>query len=327
MTGLHEFGQGSCTEGGSVTLIEKAPAGRRQVQRSILQTLVYADLFDYPLSPDEILRYLTVPASREIVIRTLDDGARNGLVDRANGYVTLPGRLDLVALRERRTVVARAKWQAARRYGRSIARMPFVRMVGVTGTLAVANVEPDDDIDLFVVTAPGRLWLARACAILVVRAAAAAGDEVCPNYFVSEQQLALPDRSFFGAREMSQMVPVYGVGVYQRLRQLNDWVDDYLPQARGRPNALPVVELRRPEQLAKQTAERLLGGRVGDALEAWEMNRKIRKLRQRAAAEGGSVVFTADCCKGHFDHHEAIIEQVFEQRLAAFGLNEEGDDG
>lgn len=310
-----------------MTLQAEAPPDLPQIQRSILKALIYADLFNYPLSPDEILRYLTVPASREMVNRTLEQGVRDGLVDRANGYVTLPGRVDLVPLRERRATVARTKWAAARRYSRSIARIPFVRMVAVTGTLAVANVEPEDDIDLFIVTAPDRLWLARACVILVVRAAAVAGHEVCPNYFVSERELVLSDHSFFGAREMSQMVPLYGAGVYHQLRQLNDWVADYLPQAHGRPNGMPVIELHRVERLAKQAAERLLAGRLGDALEAWEMNRKIEKLGQRAESQGGSVEFSPDCCKGHFDHHDAIILQIFEERLARFDLMEEDGRG
>lgn len=302
----------------------KVPPDLRQVQRSILKALIYADLFNYPLSPAEILRYLTVSASEEVVALSLEQGAREGLVDRANGYVTLPGRLDLVPLRERRAAVARVKWAAARRYSRAIARMPFVRMVAVTGTLAVANVEPEDDIDLFIVTAARRLWLARACVILVVRAAAAAGDEVCPNYFVSERQLVLSDRSFFGAREMSQMVPVYGARVYERLRRLNDWVADYLPHAQGRPNRMPAIKLHRAERLAKRAAERLLAGRLGNALEAWEMDRKIRKLQRRAETQGGSVEFSADCCKGHFDHHDAIILEIFEERLAQFDITEDG---
>jgi hypothetical protein len=309
-----------------VTLQAEAPADLPQIQRSVLKALIYADLFNYPLSPDEILRYLTVPASQEMVNRTLERGVRDGLVDRANGYVTLPGRLDLVPLRERRETVARTKWAAARRYSRSIARMPFVRMVAVTGTLAVANVEPDHDIDLFIVTAPDRLWLARACVILVVRAAAAAGHEVCPNYFVSERALVLSDHSFFGAREMSQMVPLYGTGVYRRMRQLNGWVADYLPQAHGRPNRMPVIELRRAERLAKQASERLLAGWLGNALESWEMKRKIERLGRRADSQGGSVEFSADCCKGHFDHHDAIILEIFEERLAKFGLREEGSN-
>lgn len=298
-----------------------------QVRRAILKTLVYADLFDYPLSSEEIVRYLTVPAPPRTVQRLLDDSAADGAVNRSNGFFTLPGRDELVPLRERRERIAREKWPAARRYARWIARLPFVRMIAVTGTLAVKNVEPADDIDLFVVTAAGRLWLCRAFVILVVRAAALAGHELCPNYFLSERELSITDHSFFSAREVAQMVPLYGADTYWRMREFNSWIDDYLPHAAGTPNSMSIFRLGKRERAVKQATECALSGRLGTWLETWEMQRKIRKFSRRAQTEGGSVVFTPDCCKGHFDHHDETIMQLFEERLAQHGLSEEKPDG
>lgn len=296
------------------------------LQRAILETLVYADIFDYPLSPEEIVRYLRLPASPATVHRLLHDGAIEGIFARSNGLFTLPGRTELIPLRARRENIARRKWAVARRYARWIACVPFVRMIAVTGTLAVDNVEESDDIDLFIVTATGRLWLCRAFVILVVRAAALAGDELCPNYFLSERELALKDRNFFQAREVAQMVPLYGADTYQRLRRLNTWVEAYLPHAVGTPNGTPIIHLRPAERMAKRLAERLLGGRLGARLERWEMQRKIRKFSRQAEAEGGSVMFTPDCCKGHFDHHDEIIMQLFRRRLAQHGLSMDQSD-
>ncbi|MFQ5593404.1 MAG: hypothetical protein ACE5HA_04580 [Anaerolineae bacterium] len=298
-----------------------------QVRLAILKTLVYADLFDYPLSSEEVVRYLTVPAPPESVRQLLDDGAVDGAFCRANGYFALPGRTQLIPLRERRAAIARTKWATAQQYTRWIARTPFVRMVAVTGTLAVENVEESDDIDLFIVTATGRLWLCRVLVILTVRVAALAGVELCPNYFLAERELSLKERGFFHAREVTQMVPLYGVDTYQRLRGVNDWVEEYLPHARGTPDSTPIMRLGPFERAAKRAAERLLGGRLGAFLESWEMSRKIQKFSRQAQTEGGSVLFTPDCCKGHFDHHDQIIMQHFEKRLAHYGLSMDQTDG
>ena len=42
------------------------------LQQAILQTLVYADLFDYPLTPNEIVRYLGVSAEPATILDQLD---------------------------------------------------------------------------------------------------------------------------------------------------------------------------------------------------------------------------------------------------------------
>lgn len=299
------------------------------LQQAILQTLVYADLFDYPLTPDEVVRYLGVSAEPVTILEELNAGAARGALVRRNGYVALPGRDDLFALRARREQIAARQWPAARRYAHWLALTPFVRMVAVSGTLAVNNVEAADDIDLFIVTQPGRLWLCRALVILLVRLAALAGDELCPNYFLSEQKLGLEEHTLFAAREVTQMVPLYGSGVYWRIRQLNGWVDDFLPHAGAAPqpnhclghHGETWIEPGALERAMKRMAEALLGGALGARLERWEMQRKIHRFNAIAQNRGGSVLFAADVCKGHFDRHDQRILREFEAELAHYGLH------
>lgn len=298
------------------------------LQQAILQTLVYADLFDYPLTPNEVVRYLGVSAEPATILEQLNQSTARGLVVRHNGYVALPGRDALFALRARREQIAAHQWPAARRYAHWLALTPFVRMVAVTGALAVNNVETADDIDLFIVTQPGRLWLCRALVILLVRLAALAGDEMCPNYFLSERVLSLEEHTLFAAREVTQMAPLYGPTVYWRIRQLNGWVADFLPQAgdppqpdhcRGR-HGETWIEPGPLGRALKRTTEALLGGALGARLERWEMERKIQKFNAIAQRCGGSVLFTEDVCKGHFDRHDQRILREFEAGLAHHGL-------
>lgn len=305
-------------------------AQQQTLRQAVLEALIYADLFNYPLSGQEVARYVTAPADREAIEQALQDGIREGRLLRVNGFYALAGRQEVIALREWREDVARRKWTAARRYARWLALLPFVRMIAITGTLAVNNVEPGDDIDLFMVTEPGRLWLARALVIGIVRLVRLAGDELCPNYFLSERELEFPDHSYFSAREVAQMVPLYGVETYWRVRSLNGWVEGFLPQAGDLPRPANhagadgemAVRPRLSGRTIKQATEWLLGGRLGAALERWEMQRKVRQLNQEADQRGGSVCFTADCCKGHFDHHDQRILGEFEAELAHYGLRE-----
>jgi hypothetical protein len=132
--------------------------------------VAYADLFDYPLTVDEVYRYLAYRAAPLSAVReALDNGLlTNQRLARSRGYVTLAGRESVVETRLRREAVSARMWRKGLRYGRAIASLPFVRLVAVTGTLAVNNMELGEDIDYLIVTAPQRVWLARLLAVAFV---------------------------------------------------------------------------------------------------------------------------------------------------------------
>jgi hypothetical protein len=231
----------------------------------------------------------------------------------------LPGREEVAEVRRRRRAASRALWPAAVAYGRRIARMPFVRMVAVTGSLAVNNVNAGGDIDYLVVTADDHLWVSRAFVLLVVRWAARQGQEICPNYFLSQRALRLQDRNLYTAHELAQMVPLYGRPVYDELRRANSWTSRYLPNAAGPPPALAEAQdyLRGlSSSAARDFVEATLGTATGRRLDRWEMRRKVRKFHRLYHGWQESD-FSADTCKGHFNHHQQRVITAYTQRAAA----------
>ena len=195
----------------------------------------------------------------------------------------------------------------------SIAGLPFVRMVAVTGALAMDNVEAGDDFDFLIVTEPGRLWLCRAIIIaLVVKPAASRGDVVCPNYLLSERALLFVERNLFTAHELTQMVPIAGLETYRHMRQVNGWVTRFLPNAGILPLRASIdPSFQRP---IRTLAETVLRTPLGAGLEQWEMRRKVRKLSHRAEDQAG-LAFSADQCKGHLNNNAQKILESFEARL------------
>jgi hypothetical protein len=228
-------------------------------------------------------------------------------------YFTLPGREAIVETRLFRAEVASRMWPRAVRYGRAIASLPFVRMVAVTGALAMDNAEPDTDVDYLIVTEPGRLWLCRAMVIaLVVKPAARQGDVLCPNYLLSQRALILHERNLFTAHELLQMTPIAGMAVYRQMRRVNSWTARFLPNAHDPPRSVnPEPPARRP---IRALAEAVLWSPVGAWLEQWEMDRKVHKFSQQGDAQA-EVAFSADWCKGHFDSHGRFILEAFACRL------------
>lgn len=297
------------------------PAGRPAVptqpldiRDAVVRTLAYSDLFDHPLTAREVHRYLLwVTARPEEVAAALE--AAPGLTCR-DGYHMLAGREHLVTVRRRRASVAADLWPHAERWGRILAALPFVRMVAVTGALAVDSVERGADVDYLIVARGGRVWLCRALVTAVARAAALSGVRLCPNYVLSEAALPLADRTLYVARELLQMVPLAGQETLARMRAANAWSEEFLPNASAPwPVRLPV----RPTGSRVATlTEHALNGRIGDRLEAgalrWQTRRLARKM-QRGELARGEAQFSADGFKGHYDAHGRRILSEWADRV------------
>lgn len=287
---------------------------RLLIERAVLQAVVYADIFDYPLTLAEVHRYLVgvsaSPVAIEDAIRNAARGSRWWLYHR--GYVTLTNREALITTRRQRAQQAAVLWPKALRYGHMIANLPFVRMVAVTGALAVDNVQSGADIDYLIVVEPGRLWLCRALTIAVVRFAALSDDIVCPNYLISLRALTLRERSLYTAHELTQMVPITGLAIYEQMRRLNSWTDEFLPNADGAPRHIQLAS--RYHGMPRRVAEAVLRTPVGGWLERQEMTRKVRKL-QRQRGSNVETDFCEDWCKGHFEAHGQHTLATFDKRL------------
>lgn len=287
-------------------MINTVPAALTKLETAVWRTLAYADGFDYPMTAVEIHRYLEgLPAALADVQNVL---THNRQQSDPTPYHTLPGREEIIQTRRQRETHARQLWPHAINYARRIARIPFVRMVAVTGSLAVNNVAPDADIDYLIVTEHGRLWLCRALIIGVVKLAARQGIILCPNYILSQNALHFPEQNLYTAHELSQMVPLSGLDFYWKIRRLNEWTIRFLPNAAGLP---PTAVSPQPNHSPWQKwAELPLRTAVGSWLERWEMNRKIRKL-ETAVPAPNEARFTANQCKGHFHTHQQRAIQTY----------------
>jgi hypothetical protein len=292
------------------------------VADAILHTLVYADLFDYPLRSEEIHRYLTgYPAPLAVVKEHLhQDGRLGEHLGSAAPFWFLTGREHLVGLRREREAFSLVLWEKAERYGRLIAAIPFVRMVSITGSLAMNNVSsPNDDIDLLIVAVENRVWFARGLTILIVHLARRFGVELCPNYVIAENRLEHGKPSLYTAHEMAQLIPVSGLDMYYRLLERNVWLTGFLPNTS--PRHARVGEKGPAMRVGQRVLEAALSGSLGDAVERREREHKIPRLRQIAIERGGSgAIYTPELCKGHADDHSATVYRRYVTRLAAYGV-------
>lgn len=281
---------------------------------ALFRTLIYADLFEYALAAEEVWRYLIQEESTLTETRAmLDSAVQTGAILQQAGLYALGNRSELFGLRVERARFSSELWPRARRWGHVLAALPFVRMVAVTGALAMHNAQSaTDDVDYLIVTVPGRVWLARALCVGVVRLARRFGVELCPNYVLSVTALAQSPRNLYIAHELAQMVPLSGFGLYQEMQAANRWVGSFLPNHPFNQSA-PPKHPERPTRL-QRAGEFLLPPFIATPLENWEQRRKQGKFQQ-AAAHSPAAQLDRDRVKGHFNDHGAWVLAEYETRL------------
>ena len=276
------------------------------IDRAILETLVYSDIFEYPLQLKELHRFLPERVDIEKLPRVI--GSLHEQVGKKDDYYFLAGREETVGIRKQREARSRKLLPRAIQYGCVLGSLPFIRMVALTGSLAVMNVSKDSDFDYMLVTAPGRVWTARVFALLFNRLVRPFGPAICPNLIVSETALEWPQHDLYSARELYQMIPIMGMDVYHRLMKANQWVREFFPNA-----SITTSEVFKTSEVWK-LFELPLRGKPGDSFERWEMNRKIAKFSKQEGF-GEETVFTAEVCQGNFHHHRRRTREVFQERL------------
>ncbi|MDD5376883.1 MAG: hypothetical protein PHH16_02075 [Candidatus Gracilibacteria bacterium] len=110
--------------------------------------------------------------------------------------------------------------------------IPGLRMVAVSNSLAMYATHENSDIDLFIITAPHRLWIVRTLVLLVatlLRVRAKPGDEAgkfCFPFFMTEKnmnlkEIALEDDIYL-AYWIRTLKPIYNQDyTYGRLMEVN----------------------------------------------------------------------------------------------------------
>jgi len=306
----------------------------------VLASLAYYDAFDVPLTSQEV--FLAMPesegprASLEDVERALSEAARAGRAASADGFHFLPGREALVATRRSRYALAEGKYARVRRF-LSVARFaPFLRAVFVCNTLARSYARPESDIDLFLVAAPGRIWLTRLCvtglaALLRVRPTEeVSADRICLSFFVTEdaldlRPLAIEDDVYL-AHWLQELCPVYDeAGIVRRSFVENGWLRGVLPETRAQAPS-PRRLVRAHLSALKHAFEKLIDAAFGDRLEGWAKRRQLAwmpsALKAAAGTPASDVVLSDTVLKFHDRDRRAEIRDTYRQKMRSLVAKE-----
>jgi hypothetical protein len=232
----------------------------------VLSTLIYFDLFHYPLNLQElVMNCQHVQSSEENIGHAVTQLAAEEKIFVRDELYFLPGREHIVERRKEGNALAEQFMKKAKRYSALISGFPFVRCVCISGSLSKGFMDKDSDVDYFIITQPGRLWVCRTLLVLFKKIFLLNSKKYfCVNYFVDENNLSIPDKNIFTATELSFVIPVYNYPMYDKLIMQNSWCRNFYPNKKI---------MRDPENMpyrngaVKRVTEWLLKGKVGEWLD------------------------------------------------------------
>jgi hypothetical protein len=246
---------------------------------SILKVLAYFDIFQYPLTKDEIKQFLDKPVADHALERLLKDLIADGFIFLHHQFYSLHDNPLLACRRIKGNAEAERLLSKAYRIGRFLYRFPFVRGIGISGSLSKNFADEKTDIDFFIITQANRLWIARTLMHLFKKLTFLAGRQhyYCMNYYIDEEALLVHEKNIFTAIEIKTLLPVSGGQAFGQFFAANQWTHHWLPacgfrqQVKGDPHP----------SFFKRFGEWLGNGRPGDAIDNYLMRVTDRRWKRK----------------------------------------------
>lgn len=293
------------------------------LEHYIIKTLAYYDIFNYPLKAEEVFNFLqTNSVSLNDVCHSLNSLADRQQLYRHGDFYTLQANQELITRRITGNQRAVSYLEIAKRKAKFIALFPFVRAVLASGSLSKGYIDEKSDIDFFVITHPGRLWIARMLLVLYKRLFLFNSHKFfCVNYFVDTLHLEIEEKNIFTATELATVIPLHGAAYYKQLIASNGWLKGFFPNFSLRS----VKEV--PEEKAgitKKILEKIINLFAGRLANQFFMSltrrRWDRLYKKNYGTNDFKVAFkTRDhVSKNHPNHYQRRVIELYNQKLNDF---------
>jgi len=276
--------------------------------------LLYFDIFEYPLSADELKLVTTDPTSNH-----LQELIEMGMVTKTQEWYHLSDKMYL-----KRILVPSQVEQFAHRSKKSaslIAKFPFVRGVYVSGSISKGWADENTDVDYFIITTPNRLWLCRSMLILYKKLFLLNSRKYfCLNYFIDYESIEIEEKNIFTATEIRFLQPMVNLPLYNQFIKSNEWIAEYgynIPQLQESVNST------HSNPWLKRVVERMFSGKLGEWLDIRSMKTTLSYWKDKFPEMGNKdfeINFKSKrtVSKHHPGGFQKKVLKEYTERLAEF---------
>lgn len=322
------------------------------LEESILRTLAWFAGFSYPLTAFEIWKWMLLPPPGTSLTQVLEVLEKSTVVRSAvahlDGMYLLGNEESLGhAVRERQARFSDTarKLRKVRALSWFFTHIPWVRAVACCNTMGFWFTTEKSDIDLFVITRKGTVWLTRFLVVFPFwvtgqrprvmdeemvseHKALQPRDPFCFSFFVDESALDLssikiPGGDPYLAYWCASLIPVVDKDhVLARFASENTWVTHVLPHVTEGLSSLTSEE-RKASSLsvlgASRPPSRLT--RFFNQLTAFLQKRKLPVTVSTRANQDSRVVMSEQMIKIHVNDRRMFFRQRFVDRLQELCLD------
>ncbi|MEO8853203.1 MAG: nucleotidyltransferase domain-containing protein [Ginsengibacter sp.] len=248
-------------------------------KQNILKTLSYFDVFNYPLTRDEILSFSAEKHDQPFIDESLILLISERVIFKLGEFYALKDQPFLAERRRIGNQRAIKQISIAKKVAKLLSCFPFVQSIAVSGSLSKNFAEKKSDIDFFVITSANRLWIARTCMHLLKKFSFLfkKQDWFCMNYYIDETGLTIIEKNIFTAMEIVTLLPLQGIDCFQNFIDANSWTENYFPAKCILINNAGKIK----RGFLRKCIEKVFSSRFGDAVEKWLMNLTDKRWKRK----------------------------------------------
>jgi predicted nucleotidyltransferase len=229
-----------------------------------LKTILYFSIFRYPLTIDEIYSYTNHNDIKETE-QELNYLLQENIINDIDGFFVYANDLQSVTKRLKGNLEAIKALIIAKNRAKFISKFPYVKAVGVSGSLSKGYYDNESDIDFFVITKHSKLWLCRTFLMLYKKIFLLNSRKYfCINYFVSEKKLEIEEQNRFTATELKTLIPLQGKEIFEEFFDQNSWVSNYF--SNFQPSTENIQNTKKP--LFTKTIELMFSNKLGTSIDS-----------------------------------------------------------
>jgi len=294
-----------------------------QVESGVIRTLLYFDIFHYPLTLEEMIKFHPEKSSRNDIVNAISHLRNKLVVFKLDNFYSLHPDNAFAQRRMAGNELAKKRLQTAKKFSWLISKFPFVRSIMLSGSLSKDYMEINSDIDYFIITEPGRLWLTRGLLALFKRLFLLNSHKFfCTNYLIDSQSLEIEEKNIYTAMETATLIPVYGKALYEKFVTKNQWTKSHLPN----------MELHRTAFIAekpssfKNIVEKILSGSLGEKMDVYFMNLAVKRWKSQFGNSFSKVDFDLafkskrNVSKNHPRFFQKQILNHYQEKITAFEM-------